>query len=647
MTTSSTTAPREPVSPAQGLASPRTGAGGEKGSGSRWAVVGCFAGNWGVLVLDGLPLRVVQKQTWKSADDGADKQRVLSAITGAKVRRVLWVANVHETTARSVTLPADAQVESDSAGLFAEAYAPAGVASHRVAGGLLPGGRLLVTSWWGDGQAAAANAGAALGAALGAGLASAKVRELASTPAAGLAALVTSGAASATGGRLVWSEGDCVVAAAKGSKGVVVRQVLEDSDDGQWTEVVREVLAGVAAQAGLEGEVPAVRASTNGRSVLCVSALEGAAIDRVLSGAPREEVWRSELLPVLGCAVLLAGSDDVGSDAMRGLGTLAKLSRVELAPEMPALVRAGVWAGRAWPVLLGVAAALLVAAPIGLTWARANIAKQRTLTLDAAREKTKDIELKAAVYAQLETTRWPMSKMLADVSGVAPVGVSVKSLRMTVGQPVSMQGEAKDAEQVNALATALSEKLSFRNVKANRVSPRSQGEGVEFDLSAEIGNVHASITPAEDFAATPLAVRLYGEGATNTTMPVGAVKRVQRGGGRAAAATTAGGASGGSAGSAASGGSASGGSRRPAEAPANEPPAALTDEEIGKMTTGEAMRGWTTRRTYLSRNAGIDSGLKSRLEEEIRKLQEQQRKATSSGTTSNTTGSTTSTGGTR
>jgi hypothetical protein len=108
-------------------------------------------------------------------------------------------------------------------------------------------------------------------------------------------------------------------------------------------------------------------------------------------------------------------------------------------------------------------------------------------------------------------------------------------------------------------------------------------------------------------------------------MPVGAVKQVRRTGTRANASS--------SSGSSSSTDKPAETTRRPAEAPSSEPPPALTDEDIAKLTSGEAMRGWTSRRSYLSKNAGIDSGLKARLEEEIRKLQEHQKKAPAAAST--------------
>jgi Tfp pilus assembly protein PilN len=601
------------------------------GSGSRIAVVGRCGGVWGVMVLEGgaglggMGTGVARVVSQTSGKDAGFADRAWSAVAESKAKRVLFVAPLEETTARTAGLPADAAVDGASAGLYAEAYAPAGAAGHRVGGGVLRSKgappMLLVTSWVSnDGTSGSAHGNAAEHAwtQWEKRAQAAKLRVRCATPAAGLAALLACGAAE----QVLYADGACVVAGAMGEKGALLRQVMEDDGEGDWGQTLRDVLAGVARQAGLEdGASPNISRS----GTTAATGMDMSKVERVLANVPRDGVWRAELLPVLGAAVLHALGDG------HELAGLARLSRHEPVAEVPALVRVGGWAGRGkvWPWLAAAAGVLLVGGPIGLTFLRADIAKQRAAKLDAAREKTKDIELKAAVYEQLEGARWPLSKMIADISGLSPVGVSVKSLRMSVGQPLSMQGEAKDAAQVNELQLALAATQQYRNIKQNRVSRKAQGEGVEFDISAEVVNVHAPVTAKEDFAAVPLAVRLYGEGASNTTMPVGAVKRVQRGGGRAsgAASGAASGTSGGSSSAGSEGTRGAEASRRPADPPANEPPPALTDEEIAKLTTGEAMRGWTTRRAYLNRNAGIDSGLKSRLEEEIRKLVEQQKKA--------------------
>jgi hypothetical protein len=396
-----------------------------------------------------------------------------------------------------------------------------------------------------------------------------------------------------------YSDADCIIAAARGERGATVRQVVEDSDDGSWDATVHDVLSQLATSVGHAGEVVAPQGSRACMtSITSTASSLDFALQRALPGMPREPIWQAELLPLIGSAILLNTSkaDVATGQSAASLAPCATLSRKEPVPEVPAVVKVSAWAGRkrVWPLLAGVAVLALVAGPIGFTSVRANVAKNKAKELDAAREKTKDIELKAAVY-------------------------------MTVGQPLSIQGEASDAAQVTDFQAALSATGQYRNIKQNRVSKKSAGEGVEFDIAAEAANVHVPVTPAQDFASTPLAVRLYGEGATNTTMPVGAVKQVRRSGTRANASS--------SSGSSSSTDKPAETTRRPAEAPSSEPPPALTDEDIAKLTSGEAMRGWTSRRSYLSKNAGIDSGLKARLEEEIRKLQEHQKKAPAAAST--------------
>jgi hypothetical protein len=592
----------------------------------RTAVMGESANAWGILIVDVTSgaLRVVANASGKGK---LPADRVAELVSSNKAKRVLVVLPVQDTTARTLSLPPDAQLDEDSVRLFGEAHAPAGAPAHRVGAGVLRSAGappvLFVTSWP---DIAPASEGSAALPAWSSKLASAKIRENFVTPAAGIAAIMQAGVASA----VCYSDADCIIAAARGERGATVRQVVEDSDDGSWDATVHDVLSQLATSVGHAGEVVAPQGSRACMtSITSTASSLDFALQRALPGMPREPIWQAELLPLIGSAILLNTSkaDVATGQSAASLAPCATLSRKEPVPEVPAVVKVSAWAGRkrVWPLLAGVAVLALVAGPIGFTSVRANVAKNKAKELDAAREKTKDIELKAAVYTQLDTTRWPLSKMLADISGAAPVGVSIKSLRMTVGQPLSIQGEASDAAQVTDFQAALSATGQYRNIKQNRVSKKSAGEGVEFDIAAEAANVHVPVTPAQDFASTPLAVRLYGEGATNTTMPVGAVKQVRRSGTRANASS--------SSGSSSSTDKPAETTRRPAEAPSSEPPPALTDEDIAKLTSGEAMRGWTSRRSYLSKNAGIDSGLKARLEEEIRKLQEHQKKAPAAAST--------------
>jgi hypothetical protein len=231
-----------------------------------------------------------------------------------------------------------------------------------------------------------------------------------------------------------------------------------------------------------------------------------------------------------------------------------------------------------------------------------------------------------------------MSKLMGDVSAAIPVGVTAESIRIASDQGLAIQGSADSAELVNTMQASLSATKLLSNVKVNR--SESNGARVEFDLTADVINPHTKAAGIEDFAAKPLAVRLYGDGASNTAMPknvassresaatreprtVSRPERSERAERNAGSAGGGGGERAGDRGSSRS----SEAPARPAATPPGEAPPPLTDDQIAKLDKAAATKEWVARKTFPQKNPTIDAATKSRLEDEVRKLREQMDKA--------------------
>jgi hypothetical protein len=227
--------------------------------------------------------------------------------------------------------------------------------------------------------------------------------------------------------------------------------------------------------------------------------------------------------------------------------------------------------------------------------------------LQRARESTRDIELKAALYKQVAGVRLPMSKLLSDISSAAPVGVLIEELRITPEKGVSLRGTAASRDLVNKLEQAIIDCKVFSDVKRTRVDDQQDGS-VAIDFEFKVAKPHEPFANAPDFATESLAEKLYGKGASNTAIPVGAV--VQKATPPKTATT---------------GGSATA-SRRPAATPSDAPPPAVTEEEIAKMSNSELLKGWTSRNAYLKKFPGLEAPVRDRLKAEEEKMKEQQRK---------------------
>ncbi len=402
---------------------------------------------------------------------------------------------------------------------------------------------------------------------------------------------------------------------AGGPARTVVREILEDPTDGEPWE--REVLAAAAgaweASGGAEGELDgsalAGSTATAGRRVVLEPA-SVAALGKRLSGVREGREW----LDTWGLAVGAAMIASEPRASVRGLGAMTFVARE---PELSVPQRVAAWIGRGsrpgWVAAAAVASLFLI--PLTMAWARASILDGRAAKVEAI--KGRDVlERQAAFYAQLESVRWPMTKLIADVGAQAPVGVVVTNLRMSPGQPVTIAGRADSSDLVNTMVENLSATKIFAEVSVGRQESKAGG-GVEFDLTARVVRPFIPAKRPEDFVAKPLAVRLHGEGASNTQPPAGTKPAVRSASRRASEASDSSPGSGGGDGGGASGASAD---RRPSPSRSTEPPPPIADDAIAKLDRNGALKEWSQRQSFIRSNPNLESGVKDRLASEVEKL---------------------------
>lgn len=524
----------------------------------------------------------------------ADKAGIAAMCERLRVSHIVRVAPADACTARAATVPAsDMAGMLAAAALLAEGELPADIPAHRRAGGVLPvqktGVRpVLLTGWLRDETHPRVTE---------------KTGEAWTTPMAALAAL----RGSAPVAVLARPAQNAACILMTGDAGTSARVIIEDANETDaWRDAISDAVMEASAASGVltpDLDLGAVLSIPGGFDDLRSRAL----------GARIDDSWLSDHAVALGAAM-------VGLDSPAGIAPLAALHAIAPKERVPAPVRFATWVSRptiAWTV--GAAAAvLLVAGPWALARQRAEVSAAKAAQLDDAKSQTKDLSLRAAMYEQLEASRLPMTKILADIAGATPVGVTIEDARITVEQGVTLRGVATNRELVNEFEKNLGSTRVFRNIKQNR-NESKVGGGAEFDLSAQIepSQVHLPVKPKEDFAATNLAVRLHGPGASNTSMPVGAKREAPR-----------------TRSSSRSSGTSSDAvdtSRRPAATASAEAPPAVTDAEIAAMDRTTAMRGFSTRRQFLQRNLGLDPTIKQRLEDEVTKLRDRMQKAAEGG----------------
>jgi hypothetical protein len=531
----------------------------------------------------------------------ADLATLGDKLAKAGVTRLIRVAPACESLAKIDATPDAAGDELVAAlGLLGEAGLPEDVPSHRRAAGFVGSpARVLVTGWM---RREAVSPRLALS-----GIEESWITE----PAAVLAI------ANGEGFELVsWDRelGSILAVKTVGEKPLVRCIRADGTDADAWARS----LASAARSVGLEG-------------TSSFAAPRGIATDTATLGAANvsDSMASSEFGPAVGALIVGSGEETAAPLAMLRSGT-------DSARES-AVIRTARWVSVPRRAVIVGAACLAVCAlaPMAMAWVRLQVV---TSKLDAvqgngAKESRERLTKDAAMYRQLEQSRWPMTKLMADVSNATPVGVVMESLTLERegSQAVVMKGRA-DSPEVLAL---LQKNLVQTGVMADvKLSAEADGSGVTFSLQAKVISPRSASRLVDDFGKKTLQDRIYDGGSTPVAgaVPADAAKPDPMAAeaedeesarpsdtGRAG---TNGGGNGGSRngnGGSRAGESATAGETNKALKPLDVPPP-LTDEQIAAMDKSTATKEWAARRAAFQR-ASTSPEDKARLEAEVKKLE--------------------------
>lgn len=370
-------------------------------------------------------------------------------------------------------------------------------------------------------------------------------------------------------------------------------------------------LAGIVNETSHAAGVSLAWPETHGDG-LVIDASCQARVREELAGAGETQAWFDRF-------GLCAGALMAATSRRQSVRALANLHATEPPRERSAGEIAVHWLANpvnAWLLAAG-CVLLAVALPWLFAFGRQEVLRARAAKFEKFSGGVGDIEKQGALYRQLEQSRWPMTKLLTDVSRAAPTGVTAINLRLAIGQPLSVHGSAPSADLVNEFQARLAKTKVFGKVTVGRVE--AKGEGVEFDLSADVTQPSVPVNGAEDFASAgkTLAERLYGAGASNLAV---APKSEASRRGDSSSRGGAGGRSGDERGTRGGGGSGGSGGGGGGSASSDELPAPVSDAEIAKMTNVELLRGWTGRQAYMQKHPELDSATKQRLTDERDKM---------------------------
>lgn len=366
-----------------------------------------------------------------------------------------------------------------------------------------------------------------------------------------------------------------------------VRIMIADQDESPLVQAARALRTAAASLA--QDEIPDISGP------ICITPHATSALAATLRGITLSPDWLATFGLPLGAALT---AFTPGASA---LGHLLSQPApiIESAP-----VRAATWLarGKRPALLLALGLFALLVFPWLLAHARDQFLTARASTIERMKKENADVEKRAALFTQLDINRWPLTKILSDLSSATPIGVVAVDIRLNPEQGLTFDGTADKPELVTSFQGNLTSTRLFRNVKVNRTE--SSGEGaVGFNLTAEVAAIqaHAPISPIEDFAAKTLAVRLHGDAPAGTAAPAAPAKPAtpaRRGDNKQADADA---------------------EKRPGISTDSLPPP-VTDEDIKKMDLPTARREWIARKVYSQKNPTQDAATKQRLLEEETKI---------------------------
>ncbi|GEM_PF-5135406 len=404
--------------------------------------------------------------------------------------------------------------------------------------------------------------------------------------------------------------------------------------EAQWSADAARIVVETAMSAGADDatlseiEQRVSNAARAQRQALIVEAELAQRLGRAVSGANSDTAWWNRFGVCVGAALA----------AMSSRHAMTEL--LDLAPQVPrgVVVSSLHWLSdrsRAKRVAL-LAVLVIIVAPILGGWTRYAILKYKTRNLEDVKKVFEERQAEADFFRTLRSHRWPMTKLLADVAGMAPYNLDFDSINIDSSSMLTISGTAQLGQQNDVLE--FHNQLNKSNLFAEVKSPNFTfgDDKIEFELQALVVNQTAKADRPYD---KPLAVVLYGDAAKDMTPGeyIFTNFNLNLGGGRprptppprsnpgVGSTGNSNGDSGGAAFTFPSAGSTAGGAPNSnTTAGGSKPlPPKLSDDDIGKMTADEVQKALLVR--------GAVKHLDPRLQEEWDKLLERKRELNSAG----------------
>jgi len=168
---------------------------------------------------------------------------------------------------------------------------------------------------------------------------------------------------------------------------------------------------------------------------------------------------------------------------------------------------------------LAIAALILLAfGPAIVSGVKLTLLEMMNPELQVQYDKVVEIRKQQIVYKELGKSVWPMTKIVADIINNVPIGIDIDSMRINVGEPISMKGRAinEDGKSAADLIALMQENLQatglFKDIQFSYKSADTFNGARTFDLWASVVDPlkRPRYSPAKDFGHWTYAMREAG-----------------------------------------------------------------------------------------------------------------------------------------
>jgi hypothetical protein len=168
--------------------------------------------------------------------------------------------------------------------------------------------------------------------------------------------------------------------------------------------------------------------------------------------------------------------------------------------------------------LVTVAVLLLILGPTLLSGIQLGLLNLMNPELQAQHDQVVTSRKEQIVYKELSGSTWPMTKITADVINNIPIGITIDSVRINKGEPISVRGRAiaTDGKTAAELIAQMQEKLQatgvFKDIQFSYDSATTFGAKRDFDLWATVANPlkRPRYSTKDDFGYWTYAMRQAG-----------------------------------------------------------------------------------------------------------------------------------------